>query len=359
MVTAGGTEARRGNLEVQMQFASDNWSGATDAVMAALMRHGTGFMPAYGGDPVSTAVTRRLRAVFETELEVWFVGSGTAANALSIAAAARPGGLVFCSENAHLYHDEMGAAEFFSGGMKLVPLPARNGLITPEALTAGVARFPAGNRTGHPAILSLTQASELGTVYPAAAIAELAAIAHAHGMAVHMDGARFANAMAGSGETPAVLTWRSGIDIMSFCGTKNGCWAADAILVFAPERFADLGVLRQRSGHGVSKARFIAAQFEGYLENDNWLETARHANAMAARLAAGLAASTTARLGWETAANEVFAVLPNDSIARLRAAGAAFHEWPEETPASDGTLVRLVTSWATSTTEVDRFLELV
>lgn len=344
-----------------MNFASDNWSGATPAVMAAIARHNDGFAPAYGGDAATAAMERRFNDVFETKVEVWCVGSGTAANALSMAAAARPGGLIFCSEYAHLYHDELGAAEFFTGGMKLVAVPAHQGLVTPAALETALARFPAGSRTGAPTILSLTEASELGTAYRPDEIRALTEIAHRAGMVVHMDGARFGNAVAALGVSPAELSWRAGVDIMSFGGTKNGCWAADAVVVFAPERFGDLGTLRQRSGHTASKSRFMAAQFEGYLEDDNWLRTAAHANAMAQRLVAGITVGGNARLAWEPQANEVFAVLPEAAVTRLRAAGAMFHEWPadEVDLAAAEVLVRLVTSWATDGEEVERFVGLL
>jgi threonine aldolase len=340
-----------------VNFASDNWSGATEAVMAAMARHKDGFVPAYGVDTLSKAIGERFCDIFEKEVAVYFVGSGTAANALSMAAGARPGGLIFCSADAHLYNDGMGASEFFSGGMKLIPLATQHGLIAPETLAAGLARFPADGRAGVAAMLSLTQASELGTVYGAGQIRALSERARARGMAVHMDGARFANAVAALGVAPAEISWKAGVDILSFGGTKNGCWAADAIVVFAPERFGDLGAIRQRSGHTASKARFVAAQFAGYFEDGNWLRTARHANAMAQLLAEGIGASGTARLGWEPQANEVFAVLPKATIARLRAAGAMFYEWPAEGVARpDEELVRLVTSFATSAEEVEQFL---
>lgn len=341
-----------------MNFASDNWSGATDAVMAAITRHKDGFVPAYGADTLTKAIAERFSEMFEKDVAVYFVGSGTAANAISMAAGARPGGLIFCSADAHLYNDEMGASEFFTGGMKLIPLPAHNGLIAPESLAAGLSRFPADSRTGVPAMLSLTQASELGTVYSVEQIGELAKMARARGMAVHMDGARFANAVAALGASPAEITWKAGVDILSFGGTKNGCWAAEAIVVFSPERFGDLEAIRQRAGHTASKARFIAAQFEGYFEDGSWLATARHANLMAGRLADGIRASKTARLGWAPQANEVFAVLPKAAIARLRAEGAMFYEWPAEgvAPGPEEDLVRLVTSFATSEQEVERFL---
>src|SRR5690606_41081854 len=185
-----------------MNFASDNWSAATPEVMAAIERHNTGFAPAYGGDAVTAAMEQRFADIFETAVEVWCVGSGTAANALSMAAAARPGGLIFCSENAHLYHDELGASEFFTGGMKLVPVPARRGLMSAEALETALARFPAGNRTGIPAILSLTEASEQGTVYRPDDSRAPAEIAHRAGTAVHMAGAPLGNAVAALGSPP-------------------------------------------------------------------------------------------------------------------------------------------------------------
>jgi threonine aldolase len=344
-----------------LNFASDNWSGASAAVTAAIGQHGEGFAPAYGGDEVTAAVARKFSETFEKDVAVYFVGSGTAANALSMAAAARPGGLIFCSADAHLYNDEMGASEFLSGGMKLIPLAARHGLIDSATLAHGLARFPDDSRTGVPAILSLTQASELGTLYGVGQVRALSEIAKGRGMAVHMDGARFANAVAALDVAPAELTWKAGIDIMSFGGTKNGCWAADAIVVFAPERFGDIGAIRQRAGHMMSKARFVAAQFEGYFEDGNWLTTARHANNMARRLAEGIRVSGTARLGWEPQANEVFAVLSSGTIGRLRAKGAMFYEWPagylELGPEEE--LVRLVTSFATRTEEVEEFVGLL
>ena len=344
-----------------MNFASDNWAGATPEVMRALGRHNDGFAAAYGGDDVTAAVKRRFADVFEREVEVYFTATGTASNALSMAAVARPGGLILCSADAHLRNDEYGAAEFFTQGMKPVQVPCRFGKMYPAELEAMLARYPAGNRTGRPVVLSLTNATEAGTVYSAAEIAALAAIARAHGMLVHIDGARFANAVAALGASPAALTWQAGADLMSFGGTKNGCWAAEAIVVFEPGRFADLDVIKSRAGHTFSKARFVAAQYEAYLGDGNWLKTAGHANAMAQRLAVGIVRHGRGRLGWTPEANEVFPVLPNETIARLRGAGAMFHPWPadEVQVGPDETLLRLVTSFATGAAEVDRFLALL
>jgi len=336
-----------------MNFASDNWAGATDAVMAAVQRHNGGFAPGYGGDPLTRSIGERFSEIFEREVEIFFVGTGTAANAISMAAAGRPGGLVFATSEAHIQNDEFGATEFYSGGMKIIPVANTAGIMDPAALTATIARY--GGRFGIPTVLSLTNATECGTVYTAAQVAELAAIGKANTLTVHMDGARFGNAVAALGVSPAEITWRAGVDILSFGGTKNGCMMAEAIVVFEPGRFQTLPALRQRAGHTASKARFIAAQFEGYFEDGNWLRTAAHANAMASRLARGLGN----RLAWQSQANEVFPILPRATIAKLRAAGAIFHEWPADGVGPDDDCVRLVTSFATTEAEVDQFLSLL
>jgi len=338
-----------------VNFASDNWAGATPEVMAALMRHNGGYSPAYGGDPLSLSVAQRFSELFEREVEVWFTATGTASNSLGLAALSRPGGVVFCGEDAHVHTDESGATEFQSGGMKLVPVQSPLGLIDAGALATALGKHPVGGRSV-PVALSLTNATEWGTVYSVAQVAELATIARDGGLKVHMDGARFGNAVAALGVAPAELTWKAGVDFLSFGATKNGCWAAEAIVVFTPGLLGDFEARRQRAGHTFSKARFVAAQFEAYLEDGNWLRRAGHANAMSDRLRAGIRASSMARLGWENTANEVFAVIPRAALARLRAAGGAAHEWPADGLAADETLVRLVTSWATTEADVAGFL---
>lgn len=337
-----------------MNFASDNWAGAAPEVMEALRRANDGFAPAYGDDAWTARAASAFAQIFGRECGVTFVASGTAANALSMAAAARPGGLIFCSGVAHILTSEHGASEFFTGGMRLVPVPTADGLIAPDALETALAAFPDDGRHQAPAILSLTQASECGTVYAPDHVARLAKIAHARGMAVHMDGARFANAAAHLGCAPADLTWSAGVDILSFGATKNGAMAAEAIVTFDDSRFPDLDVLCKRSGHVMSKARFTAAQFEALLTDGLWLRLAGHANAMARRLADGIEKSG-GRLHWPAPANEVFAVLPSPTVAALRAAGATFHSW--EVLSGGEEIVRLVTCFATSETEVDAFVE--
>jgi threonine aldolase len=335
-----------------MRFASDNWSGVTPEVMEAVNRaNAERFAPAYGNDPLTAAAKRRFSEIFEREVEVFFVASGTAANALSMSAVARPAGFVFCTEEAHLHNDEFNATEAATG-MKLVPVASRQGKMQPDGLRAALRRFPAG-RSGPLTALTLTNATELGTVYTPDEVTALGAIAGEHGMRLHIDGARFANAVAATGASPADLTWRAGADLMSFGGTKNGCLAAEAVVVFTPGALPDLMALRQRAGHGLSKQRYIAAQYDAYLADGAWLRRAGHANEMAARLAAGLRAAG-ATLDIDGTANELFPVLDEARVAALQGAGADFHVW-EELP--DGRKrIRLVTSWSTTAEDVNAFL---
>ena len=345
-----------------MNFASDNWAGASERVIAALADAARRGGPAYGGDELTKAVERRFSELFEREVAVFLVASGTAANALGLSAYARPGGVIFCHREAHILVDEAGASEFFGGGVKVVGLDGTGGKITPDTLAVGMARFPEGFvHHGRPVAVSLTQVTELGTAYAPAEIAALAKIAKSRGAAVHMDGARFAGAVASLDVSPADMTWRAGIDVLSFGGTKNGCIAAEAVVFFDPEHARDFGFARQRSGQGFSKNWFIAAQFDAYLKGGHWLELAGHANGMAAKLAAAITRSKAGRLALQPAANEVFAVLSTDADKRLRAAGAVYHPWPADSVPADmrpGTgelMIRLVTSWQTPQEDIDRF----
>ena len=344
-----------------MQFASDNWAGAAPEIITALSRLDPGFAPAYGNDALSEEVRQAFSALFETEVEVLFTATGTASNSLGLAGLSRPGGLIFATREAHIHMDEVGATEFQSGGMKIITLAESFGKMLPETLAAALPRYPDGGRFGQPVALSLTNQTELGTVYSPAEVKALTDLAKTRGLAVHLDGARFGNAVAATGASPADLTWRSGVDFMSFGGTKNGCWAAEAIISFTPGVLKDMGPRRLRAGHVFSKSRFVAAQFLAYLENGNWLRYAGHANAMADRLRAALRASKAARLGWESRGNEVFPVLKATDATRLRAAGATLYDWPAPALAiaADEVVVRLVTSWATTPDDVDRFLGLL
>lgn len=342
-----------------MIFASDNWAGASDKVMAALGVAARDGGRAYGNDDLTRGLTARFSELFERDVAVFPVGTGTAANTLSIASFARPGGIVFCHRHAHINVDEAGASEFF-GGTKLVGIEGRDGKYTADALARAVERYPDGNlHYGHPVVASVSEITELGAAYSPDEVAAIAAVAKRRGMAVHMDGARFAGAVASLGVTPAELTWKAGVDVLSLGGTKTGCLAAEAVVFFNPADSRDFGFARQRAGHGFSKAWFIAAQFDAWLDHGHWLDLARHANAMATRLAQAIRTSPTARLAVEPAANEVFAILPRPVDERLKAAGAVYHPWsietlpPEERPGPDEVFVRLITSFQTTGDEVD------
>jgi threonine aldolase len=345
-----------------MQFASDNWAGASPAVLAAIAREAEGIAPAYGRDDATRRLGEVFAELFGRPVGFFTTPTGTAANALSLAALATPGSSILSHATAHIVGDESGAAEFFTLGARLVPIPGAAGKLTPDGLAAALDRLLADDRAPRPAALSLTQATECGTVYRPEELAGLAAMAHRAGLAVHMDGARFANAVAFLGVDPAEITWRAGVDVLSFGGTKTGALMAEAVVFFDPARAEGLDWRRRRGGHIVSKARLIAAQFLGLLEGGHWLDLARHANAMARRLADGLRAQGH-RIPWPVEANEVFPILPDRTIERLRAAGATFYAQPrdllppEEAPATGETMIRLVASFATTEAEVEGFLE--
>lgn len=349
-----------------MIFASDNWSGASPRILAAFAEAAESGGPAYGGDAVTVAACGRFNEIFEREVAVFFLASGTVANALALSAYARPGGIVFAHGEAHVAVDEAGAFEFFSGGNRIAALPATAGRIAPEALASGLAQLPEHDiHHGQPVAISLTQITEYGAAYRPDEIAEIARVAKSRGLAVHMDGARFAGAVAGLGLSPAEITWRAGVDVLSLGGTKNGCFAAEAVVFFDPSGASDFAYARQRAGQGYSKNWFIAAQFAAYFDGGHWLDLAGHANRMAARLAEAIAGSGSARLALYPDANEIFAAVNNRTDARLRAAGAIYHRRPAPgltgllELAPDETMVRLVTSFQTTEADVDRFAALL
>ena len=344
-----------------MIFASDNWSGAHPAVTQSLEHHGAGYAAAYGASDIDKAVERRFNEIFEREVAVYFVGTGTAANSLSFAAVNRPGGVVMCHREAHVAQDECGAPEFFTHGARMVPVEGAFGRMDPGHLVSELGRFrPGFVHAGQPMAVSVSQATEAGTLYSLAEIAAIGEIAHERGLAFHMDGARFANALAATNASPAEMTWRAGVDILSFGATKNGCWCAEAVVFFDPKQAEQFPYIRKRGAQLFSKTRFIAAQFMPYLKDGLWLELAAHANAMADALREGVRRSTHAREAWPTRTNEVFAILERPVAERLRAEGAVFYDWnpPHGSPSlvdQNEILVRLVTSWSTKESDVERF----
>jgi threonine aldolase len=331
-------------------FRSDNVAGAHPAILAALERANAGTASSYGEDDISRGLEARFRDLFETDCAVFPVATGTAANALALASLAPPWGAIYCHREAHIAEDECGAPEFFTGGAKLVLLDGAHAKLDAASLAAVLAG--AGRGVQHrvqPAAVSISQASERGALYRPAEIAALAAAARAHGVALHMDGARFANAVAALGCAPADIAWRAGVEALSFGATKNGALAAEAVVFFRREAAEAFGYRRKRAGHLFSKMRFLSAQLAAYLDGGLWLANARHANAMARRLAEGLKAVPGAHLADPVEANEVFVALPEAVVAGLEAAGFRFHRWEGE----GGGLVRLVTAFNTAPEAVD------
>lgn len=309
-----------------IDYRSDNTGRAAPEILDALVRANRDTALGYGADEWTAALQRRFADLFETAVRVFPVATGTAANALALAALGPSWGIIYCHEASHINTSEANAAGFFGGGVKLAPVGGAHGKIAPDRLAEAVGAIAPGQlHRGQPAAVSLTQASDLGAVYTIDEIRAIAAVAKARGLRLHMDGARFANAVARLGCSPAEPTWRSGIDIMSFGATKNGGALCDAIVVFAPELADGLAVQLRRAGQVWSKMRFASAQLIAYVENGLWLEMARASNAHAARIAAGLSNIPGARLLAPVEANELFLELPSAVMDGLEADGFQFY----------------------------------
>jgi threonine aldolase len=348
-----------------MIFGSDNWAGAHPVIARRLLDEAGGFSVPYGASELDRLVEQKFNDLFEREVAVFFVGTGTAANSLALAAVNRPGGVTFCHREAHLIEDECGAPEFFTHGARLAPVDGENGKIDPQNLKAEINRFPPGFvHSGQPMAISVTQATEIGTLYRSDEIMAIAKIAQQKQLPLHMDGARFANALVALNLSPAELTWKLGVDIISFGATKNGCWCAEALIFMQPEMARDLPFIRKRAAQLFSKTRFIACQFDAYLTDDLWLELARHANDMGQRLQNGIQQSQHAHLAWQAKTNEIFCIMEKDRADRLKQQGAMFYAWnpPHSKQALLGeneVLLRLVTSFATQAQQVDQFIDIL
>src|SRR5579885_2166914 len=330
-----------------IDYRSDNTGRAAPAILDALVAANRGTALGYGADEWTARLQTRFSELFETAVRVFPVATGTAANALSLAALSPPWGLVYCSELAHINTSEANAAGFFGGGLKLVPLAGEHGKIAADRLAEKLAEILPGQlHRGQPAAVNLTQATDLGAVYTEDEIGAVAETAKRHGLRLHMDGARFANALARLGCSPAALTWRAGIDIMSFGATKNGGALCDAIVVFAPELADALAVQLRRAGQVWSKMRFASAQLIAYVEDGLWLSMAAAANAIAARIAAGLAGLPGLRLVAPVEANEIFLELPGAAMDALERDGFQFYR-------RSATLARFVCRFDATAEEAD------
>ncbi len=332
-----------------INFASDNVTGVAPEIMAALNAANEGSATPYGQDNYTQRLASQFNELFETEVTVFPVATGTAANALALSVMTPPFGAIYCLAESHINVDECGAPEFYTGGAKLVTLPSLEGKMLATDLSAVLAQSGAGVvHHVQPAAVSITQATEAGTVYTPEEIHAIAQVAKSHNLYLHVDGARFANAVASLGCSPADLTWRVGVDVLCFGATKNGAMAAEAVVFFNQTLAQTFGYRRKRSGHLFSKMRFLSTQLLAYINNDLWLKNADHANRMAKMLVQGLVGLPGVKLCYPVEANEIFIQLPETMMSNLLADGFYFYRWGGD----NSTTVRLVTAFSTSEMDV-------
>ncbi|RVU30998.1 threonine aldolase family protein [Neptunomonas marina] len=338
-------------IEDTVSFTSDNIAAAAPEIVQAMAQACQGNAQPYGGDALTQNVEAQLKAIFECDLQLFLVPTGSAANAISLAALTPPWGAILCHQESHINNDECGAPEFFTAGAKLIAVAGTHGKLDPQALTQAARNKRGDVHSVEPTTVSITQATEVGSIYALDELNEIGQICRNEGLKLHMDGARFANALSALGCTPAEMTWKAGVDVLSFGATKNGSLCAEAIILFDKSYAQEIAFRRKRGGHLLSKMRFLSAQMHAYLADDLWLTNARHANLMAARLAAGLSALSRVSLIAPTESNIIFCRMPTKMIAALQQQGFQFYHdrW------GDG-IVRLVTSFATTQAQVDTFI---
>lgn len=333
-------------------FGSDNHASVHPEVLSAIAEANHGHAHAYGDDPWTEAAIEAVRAQVGLDAQVAFVFNGTGANVVGLAAVCQPWHSVICAQSAHINSDECGAPEHIAN-VKLVTVATPDGKLTPELVAPALTGFGFEHHA-QPRVISVSNVTELGTVYSPRELRELADLAHAHGALLHVDGARLANAAVGTGSTLAALTSEAGVDVLSLGGTKNGMLMGEAVVLFGDTRTADLPYVRKQSGQLSSKMRFVSAQFTAMYGTDLWMRCAAQANAMAARLAEG-AKKRGIEIALPVVANEVFALLSDDAIPSLQ---ERFHFYTWEKGLADGTsLVRWVTSWDTTTDDVDALVD--
>ena len=347
-----------------MNFASDNTGPVHPNVMAALIAANTGYALPYGGDDLTAQTIQNIRDLFEApDAAVFLVSLGTAANSLILATLSQPWETVFCHTVAHIHEDECNAPEFYSGGTKLTLVPGPEAKMTAENLRRSIlAEETRGVHGPQRGPVSLTQATERGTIYSLKEIQEISATAKEFGLPVHMDGARFANAVQSLGCSAAEMTWKSGVDAVTFGGTKNGLMAVEAVIFFNPKHAWEFELRRKRGAHLFSKHRFLAAQMQSYLAGDLWLDMAKKSNDASARLIQGLKQIPEVQIDFEPQANIIFAQWPRAAHQRLHAAGAQYYVMAGDhtTGPSDELLpARLVTDWSTTPENIDKFLDIL
>ena len=338
-----------------MHFVSDNQSGLHPAVLKALAEAATGTAAGYGEDALSAAAEAAVQDIFETRCAVFFVTTGTAANALALSALCPPWGAIYCHKGSHAQNDENTAVELYTGGARLVGIDGEQGKPALEQMRAHIETAKIhGVHNARPGAVSLSNVTESGTVYTPGELAAYRALADEHQLHVHVDGARFANAVVSTGATPAELTWGAGVDCLSFGLTKNGGMAAEAVVIFNERVAEQFEYRRKRAGHLWSKHRYLSAQWLALLEDDVWLKNARHANDMTQRLAAGFYERAEIDVPWSVQANEIFPVIPGNMRLALRDEGLQFYDWPAKAD-----MTRFITHFATTVSEVDAALAII
>ncbi len=343
-----------------MNFASDNVYGVHPKIMDAIVAANARLTDvSYCHDDGAKAAEAALSRVFEKDVRAFLVMNGTGANSLALSAIAPSFGGIICHEGAHINTDECNAPELFTGGAKLITLPGNGNKLTVPAIEERLAQFVHGEHGAKITALSITNATELGNIYKPLEIAAISTLAKTHGMKLHMDGARFANALVTANCSPAELTWKSGVDVLSFGGTKNGGMIIEAVVFFDLQLADDFLFRRKRAGQLLSKGRYLSAQMLAYLQDDLWLDNARQSNLRAQALAKGINQVKGVRLSQPVEANEVFAYMPKPLYDALEAKGAHFYEWPVDGMAPGETHVRFVLSYATPIEHVNRFTSLV
>lgn len=336
-----------------VNFRSDNEAPVAPEIMTAITNVNHDSAHSYGADAVTANLSQQFSSLFECEVTVFPVITGTAANALALGHVTPSYGAIFCTEQAHVLVDECGATGFYSGGAIMRTLPGGDGKIAVDAFAEALSSFGAhGDHEARPAALTVSQATECGTLYQPEEISALSKITAQNDMVLHMDGARFANAVSALGCAPADITWRAGVDILSFGATKNGAMAAEAVIIFRPDLAVEFGRQRMRGGHLLSKMRYISAQLTAYIQDGLWLSLARRANDAARKLANGLSKLWPVEICYPVQANALFVRFPEQMIEGLIEDGFLFHRWPGQQG-----MVRLLCSYTLSNHDIDLFLE--
>jgi threonine aldolase len=345
-----------------MNFTSDNTHIIAKPILNAIMKANKSSVASYGGDEITKKAKEKICDLFDIEAEIFFVTSGTAANALSISSITPPYGSVFCHNESHIHLEECGAPEFFSGGCKLIPIQGFAGKISSESFQDAINDHPSDRFDLIPSCLSVTQSTECGTIYNEKEISDLTSIAHKNNIKVHMDGARFANAISTLKINPSELTWKAGIDIMSFGSTKNGTMSAESIIVFNKKISDDINLRIKRSGHLLSKMRFLSIQMDSYVTDNLWIDLANKANEMAQYMYKKLSEVNNIKVPWKVQSNEVFVILPKRIEQELSKRNIKYHKWSKVGISNiidkdNEEFIRLVMSFNTKKNEIDELIK--